>query len=324
MSQPDLTIVIPVYNEADNLHQLYLRLQKVLPQLGLDYEIIAVDDGSNDKSLDVLEDLRRLDEHLKIIALSRNFGHQAALTAGMDYASGRACITLDADLQHPPEIIPALVQKWKEGYDVVYTIRNQTEKGGLFKKASSTLFYKFINVVGKIDMPANSADFRLVDRKVLNELITLRERSRFIRGLVSWVGFKQIGIDYTAAARFSGQSKYSIRQMMLLALAGIFSFSSFPLYLAAYFGLAAAALSFIYAVYVVYMRLFAEQVVSGWSSITFAILFLGGIQLIFIGIIGAYLGRLYDEVKQRPLYIVERREGVKDAGQSRSEANVLR
>lgn len=302
-----ISIVVPVYNEVRNLDELYKRLKIVLNKLSMPYEIIFVDDGSQDSSLAFLEGIYEIDRHVKIISLSRNFGHQAAITCGMDNSAGAAVLTLDADLQHPPELIPDLIDKWREGYDVVYTIRESSADINFLKKTTSRFFYKFLNVVGQIKLPENSADFRLLDKKVVDELGKLQERYRFVRGLVSWVGFRQIGIKYAPSPRFSGESKYSWKKMIGFAFDGVASFSSFPLYLASYIGLIISSVSFIYAIYVLYIRLFTKSAVSGWSSTILVTLFLGGIQLFSIGVIGAYLGRLYEEIKQRPLYIASKR-----------------
>lgn len=320
-----LSVVIPVYNEEGNLGQLYSRLTSVLNSMDLGYEIIFIDDGSTDESLEIIEELERSDPHVRLIAFSRNFGHQAAITAGMDHAKGQACIMLDADLQHPPELIPELVAKWRQGYDVVYTVRSATKKINYSKRAGSAIFYWLLGKVGKIDLSKNSADFRLLDRKVLDEMSKLREKSRFVRGLVSWVGFDQASIEYSAPARVSGQSKYSFRKMVRFAVDGIVSFSSFPLYLAAYLGVLVSGLAFIYGVYVLYMGLFTGRAISGWSSIMLVVLLFGGVQLISLGIIGTYLSRLYDESKKRPIYIVKTRKGVKNEhDELRQQEDVLR
>ncbi|MFA5145952.1 MAG: glycosyltransferase family 2 protein [Candidatus Omnitrophota bacterium] len=299
-----LSIVVPVYNEESNLSIFYDRLNKSLESIGYGYEVIFVDDGSGDDSITVMKDLRDQDSRVRIISFSRNFGHQIALTAGIDKASGDAVIVMDADLQHPPEIIKDLISRWEDGYDVVYTIRKDTEGAGLFKKATSAFFYKVLSKISRIDVSPGIADFRLMDKKVIRSFRTIRERSRFIRGLVKWVGFKQIGVEYVAPARYSGNSKYSIRKMMRLAVDGITSFSWFPLQVATYFGLLVSFFSFAYTLYAIFIRLFTSKAVPGWSSLLIAVTFIGGVQLVFLGIIGEYIGRIFEEVKGRPIYIV--------------------
>lgn len=306
---PKLSIVIPAFNEEGNLHPLIERLKPVLHSLGLTYEIILVDDGSTDQTLAVAAQLHQNDHRIKTINFSRNFGHMMALSAGLDAALGEAVITMDADLQHPPELIPELVARWRGGSEVVNTLRQETKGSSLLKNFSAGAFYWLINKIAKINLPANSADYRLLDRKVVDTLKGIRERSRFLRGLIRWVGFRQEFIPYQAEKRFSGKTKYSFGRMFAFAVDGITSFSAFPLKLSAYFGLIVAAVSFVYILYALYVYFFTQQAVAGWTSVLVAVLFIGGIQLIFLGVIGEYLSRIYDESKARPLYIVSRRIG---------------
>lgn len=304
--KPKLSIVIPVYNEQGNIQELYNNLVSVLK---VPYEIIMVDDGSTDASLAKITELSRKDPKVKAISFSRNFGHMVALCAGLDNASGDAVITMDADLQHPPQLIPELLAKWQSGAEVVNTLRKETKGAGFLKNITAGLFYWLINKIAKINLPSSAADYRLLDRKVVDTLKNVRERSRFLRGLISWVGYKQEFISYQADPRFSGKTKYSFSRMFSFAIDGITSFSSFPLRLSTYLGLITAFFSFLYVLYAVYIRIFTNQAITGWASVLIAVLFIGGVQLIFLGIIGEYLGRVYEETKQRPLYIVSKKIG---------------
>lgn len=307
--KPKISIVIPVYNEAGNLNTLYGRLTAVLNQQHKDYELVFVDDGSTDDSLKILEQLNQKDHKVKIISFSRNFGHMIALSAGLDHAQGDAVITMDADLQHPPETIPQLIKEWEKGAEVVTTIRKHTKGVGAAKNITAGFFYWLINKIGKIKLPANSADFRLLDHQVVESLKQIKERSRFLRGLISWVGFKQVFVEYDAEERTTGQTKYTFSRMFSFAIDGITSFSTFPLRLASYLGLFTAFISFLYILYAIYIRVFTNQAIAGWTSVLVAVLFIGGIQLIFLGIIGEYLGRVFEETKQRPLYIIKKQIG---------------
>lgn len=299
-----ISIILPCFNEEHNIEELYSRLTVVMKSIGDKYELLFVDDGSTDNSLAKLMLLSELDEHVLVLELSRNFGHQPAICAGLDYSQGDAVIMLDADLQHPPELIPTLIQKWKEGYEIVYTIRKDFSDAYLFKKLSAKIFYKLINGLAKIDVPANSADFRLLDKVVVKQLRALKERTKFLRGLISWVGFKRYPIIYEAAPRFSGETKYSFGKMLRFAFDGITSFSSFPLHIATILGLIVSGVSFLYAAYAIYVRLFTQKAIPGWASVLVAVLFLGGVQLLSLGLIGEYLGRAFDELKARPAYII--------------------
>ena len=307
--KPDLSIVVPVNNEEGNVKKLYSRLIAVLKPLNLSFEIIFVDDGSCDNSLNLLLELNQQDSKVKVISLSRNFGHMLALSAGLDSAAGRAVITMDGDLQHPPELIPQLVAKWQAGAEVVNTVRKETKGAGVAKNITAKLFYWLMNKIGKINLQESAADYRLLDEKVVATLKSIKERSRFLRGLISWVGFRQEFIPYQAEERLYGKTKYSFWRMFSFAVDGITSFSAFPLRLSAYLGLIIAFFSFIYILYAIYVRFFTEQALAGWASVLIAVLFIGGVQLIFLGIIGEYLSRVYDETKERPLYIVSQKIG---------------
>ncbi|MBI5400232.1 glycosyltransferase family 2 protein [Candidatus Saganbacteria bacterium] len=308
--KPKLSLVIPVFNEVANLFVLYDRLGAVLKPLGVSYEIIFVDDGSTDNSWAFISELAKNDQQVRALSFSRNFGHMLALTAGLDAAHGEAVITLDADLQHPPELIPELVRAWQNGAEIVNSVRQDTVGAGIFKKVAADFFYWLMARLTKINLPANAADYRLLDRKVVETLKEMKERSRFLRGLISWVGYKQEHIPYQAAARFSGRTKYSFSKMLAFAVDGLASFSPFPLRLATYLGLLGSFSSFLYIIYAICVHLFTSQTIPGWTSVLVAVLFLGGVQLIFLGVIGEYLSRVFDEVKARPLYIVSRKIGL--------------
>ncbi|MGE0374278.1 MAG: glycosyltransferase family 2 protein [Planctomycetaceae bacterium] len=304
-----LSIVIPVYNEEGNVGALYQELKRILSDLFCDVEIIFVDDGSSDRTVDLILQLHAQDPGVKLVRFARNFGHQAAITAGMEHARGDAVITMDADLQHPPVLIPEMVKRWQDGFEVVLTQRTDSEGAGYLKRATSGGFYWLMNQCMDRPLLPGGADFRLLDRRVVDELNDLRERSRFMRGLVSWVGFRQAVIPYTAEARHAGVSKYTFRKMLNFATDGLTSFSTFPLRIATYLGLLAAVSGIPYALWAVWARVFTDTAVPGWSSLIVSILFLGGVQLICLGVLGEYVGRIYEEVKGRPLYIAREAVG---------------
>jgi dolichol-phosphate mannosyltransferase len=304
-SQIVYSVVVPVYNEQEVLTEFYKRIASVMDKLREPCEIIFVNDGSNDGSLELMNTFHSQDSRVKIINFSRNFGHQAAITAGLDYASGEAVITIDADLQDPPEVIPSLIDKWKEGFDVAYGVREKRVGESFFKLATASIFYRFLGKITDTDIPPDTGDFRLMSRKVVESLKNIREKNRFVRGLVSWVGFPQIGVNYKREKRFAGRTKYPLRKMLKFAIDGISSFSFFPLRIASYGGFLVSGVGLIYALYVICIKLFTNRAVPGWASLMVAILFLGGVQLIAIGIIGEYIARIGEETKQRPLYIVK-------------------
>jgi len=304
------SVVAPIYNELENLPQLYKRIKKVMSARRRSWELILVDDGSTDGSTDAIRKLARQDPHVRPVIFARNFGHQIAITAGWDYARGEAVVTIDADLQDPPEAIPALAQKWREGYDVVYAVRSEREGESWFKRVTAAAFYRIIYRITDVRIPVDAGDFRLMDRKVVNVLKQMRERHRFPRGMSAWVGFRQIGVPYKRGPRHAGVTKYPLRRMVLLALNAITSFSYFPLQVATYFGFFSAGIAILAIPIVVYLRMAGIPQFTGQATTLIAVLFLGGIQLISLGVLGEYIGRLYDEAKGRPLYIV--REGPKD------------
>ncbi len=308
-------------NEAENLRPLYEAVRRQLESLGESgpFEIVFVNDGSQDDSMPILRRLAEEDRRVKVVGLSRNFGHQNAVSAGLEFARGDAVIVMDADLQHPPELIPKMLAAWRQGNRVVYTIREDDPcHAGRFKRWTSAAFYKLINAASDVPIPAGAADFRLLDRSVVDAILAMPERSRFLRGMVSWVGFRQVGIRYRPNPRRAGKSKYSLGKMFSLAIEGLTSFSTLPLRVSGYLGLAAALVGLPYGIWAIYARLFTDMAVPGWSSLVVAILFLGGVQLMSIGVIGEYVGRIYSEVKRRPLYLTEELIGF-DADGPRSD-----
>lgn len=309
-SQPDLSIVIPLLNEEDSLPNLYEKLVEVVVSLTTNYEIILVDDGSTDRSVDVIQQLRGADERVKLISFSRNFGHQAALTAGMDFASGKAVVFMDADLQHPPKIVTEMWKKWKEGFEIVYTLREHTEDVSPFKNLSSRLFYRSFRYFTGIKLDSNAADFRLLDQRVVKIFREqIRERTRFLRGLTVWVGYRSYAISYVAAKREAGVSKYRLKRMAILAIDGISSFSVAPLYAGIFIGLVFSLFGFAYAAFAIVAKLMGGATLQGWASLVILVAIIGGIQLMLIGTVGIYVGKIYDEVKQRPLYLVRKSLG---------------
>jgi len=298
------SIVAPIFNEIDNLPELYGRVRAVMESTGEPWELLLVDDGSTDGSTDRIRELAEADGRVRPVIFARNFGHQIAVTAGLDYACGQAIVIIDADLQDPPEVILELAEKWHQGYDVVYAVRAEREGESWFKKFTASMFYRIILRITDVKIPLDTGDFRLLDRKVVNVMNSMRERHRFLRGMAAWVGFKQIGVEYKRSARLSGVTKYPFRKMLLLALNAVTSFSYFPLQVATYVGFVAAGIAILAIPVVIIMRMTGSQAFLGQATTLIAVLFLGGVQLISLGILGEYIGRLYDEAKGRPLYIV--------------------
>lgn len=307
---PLLTVVIPVYNEKENLTPLIDRLSPVLDSAARgSYEVLFIDDGSSDESPGILDSFHLREPRLKVVHLSRNFGHQAALQAGLDEARGSAVVMMDADLQDPPEVIPAFIARWKEGYEVVYAVRRR-RKETILKRAAYTFFYRTLRWIADIELPPDAGDFCLLDRRVVDTLVSLRERNRFLRGLRSWVGFRQLGVEYEREARLAGAPKYTLRKLVRLALSGYIGFSAMPLRAAAWLGFACSALGFAIALWALFTKLMNIPSPRGWASTLAVILFVGGVQLLMLGIIGEYLGRVYDEVRHRPLYVIRSRVGL--------------
>lgn len=303
MSKKTVSIVVPSFNEELNVIELASQVKSLFADLNYNYELIFVDDGSSDNTLDAIKKMNEQNDNIHYIEFSRNFGHQYALKAGIDYASGECVVSMDADLQHPVKLIATFLEKWEEGYDIVYSRRKADPKLSLFKRVSSKLFYKLINSLSSVKLEDGVADFRLMDRVAVNAFLELREDSLFIRGIISWLGFKQLGIDYEPDERLHGTTKYSVKKMIGLALNGITSFSIKPLYRVIYLGVFFAILSVLFIPYVIYSY-YVGAAVSGWASVIATIVFFGGIQLIVLGIIGIYLGKLFMQNKRRPTYIV--------------------
>jgi len=301
---PVISIIAPIFNEAQNILELHRRVKETLDSTGESWELILVDDGSTDASTEQIRQLAKEDCCVRPVIFARNFGHQIAVTAGLDYSRGQAVVIIDSDLQDPPEVILDLIHKWREGYEVVYAVRTEREGEGWFKLFTASLFYRLIYRITDVNIPLDAGDFRLMDRQVVDVLNRMRERFRFLRGMSAWVGFRQIGVPYRRAARHAGETKYPFRKMFRLALNAITGFSYFPLQMATYLGFVAAGLSILAIPIVAIGRLAGSQAFFGQASTLIAVLFLGGVQLISLGILGEYIGRLYDEAKGRPLYIV--------------------
>jgi len=306
VKKPDvISIVVPCYNEEGNIEILYKKIKNVLPHEKIEY--IFVDDNSSDNTLSIIENLSKTDSSVKFISFSRNFGHQNALRAGLQYASGNCVISMDADLQHPPEMLQSLIDKWSEGYDIVYTVRKDIENVSAFKKLTASVFYKLMNRFSEVEIKKGSADFRLLDRKIVDILVEdITEYHLFYRGLISWIGYKQIGIEYVPHARFSGKTKYTLRKMLSFAANGITSFSIKPLKVAVLLGILISFVSVIYAIYVLYISIFTDTAIEGWTSVILSVLFIGGINMILLGIIGEYIGKLYIQSKKRPYFLIKK------------------
>ena len=304
MAKQLVSVVVPVFNEEEVLPLLYERLTATLAKTGMDWEIVFVDDGSSDRSWAMLAALQASDPRVVALSFSRNFGHQMAVSAGLDHARGDAVVFIDADLQDPPEVILQFVQRFREGYDVAYGVREQRLGESLFKRATAALFYRTIRRITSVDIPADTGDFRIVSRRVADALRTLPEKHRFIRGLVSWVGFKQIGVPYVRQPRAAGETKYPLRKMLRFASDAVTSFSTAPLRLATTAGVVASLFAFLYAAFAIVRKLVDGTTVEGWASLIVVVAFLGGLQLLALGIIGAYVGRIYEQIKDRPLYVI--------------------
>lgn len=301
-----VSIVVPVYNEEDNIRHFYDAIIDVMKPLNYDFELIFVDDGSKDSSREILHEIEEVDDRVQPIFLARNFGHQLALTCGLDHADGDAVITMDGDMQHPPEMLPALIERWEQGFEVVQTIRKTTEGVSFFKKLTSKYYYKVLNMISKVHIQPGGSDFRLMDKKVVKAFRHYREHARFVRGMIGAMGFKQTQIEFIAPPRFAGVSKFSPRKMLHFALDGIMAFSTVPLRFGLYAGVFCGILSFALLLHVLYTKYVANDAVPGWATITGCILFFGGLQLLILGIIGEYIGRIFEEVKGRPLYLIAR------------------
>jgi glycosyltransferase involved in cell wall biosynthesis len=306
---PRFSFVIPVFNEAEGLPEFYSRVTAVVATLDGDAELIFVDDGSTDGSGELLLELQRGDPAVRVIRLARNFGHQIAITAGLDRADGDATIIMDADLQDPPELTQKLVARWEEGYDIVYAVRKRRHGEAWSKQITAALYYKLMGRLARVEIPQNVGDYRLVDRRALDVFRSLRERNRYVRGMFSWVGFRQTGVEYERPARYAGEPSYSLAASWRLAIDGLISFSNVPLQLALGFGFVISIFSFVFGVIAVITKVTDALVVPGWTSIVVAVSFVGGVQLMVLGMLGLYVGRIFDEVKARPLYVVGEAHG---------------
>ncbi|MFZ2446964.1 MAG: glycosyltransferase family 2 protein [Syntrophobacteraceae bacterium] len=303
---PALSVVVPLFDEEAVIEEMHSRLAAVLNRMSVEYEILMVNDGSRDGTAELAKGICKRDSRVKLISFSRNFGHQVAISAGIERAVGEAVVVMDADLQDPPELIPEMVGKWREGNQVVYAVRKKRQGESFFKLVTASLFYKVLSRLTPVKIPQNTGDFRLMDRRVVDHLNRMHEKTRFLRGMVSWIGFRQCQVEYTREKRHSGKTKYPLRKMLRFASDGILSFSHAPLKVASAFGFLSSGLSFAMIVYGIFIKFFfPESAIPGWASVFVAILFLGGVQLICLGIIGEYLGRVYEEIKGRPLYIVD-------------------
>ena len=313
-----LSVVVPVYNESAVLDAFYARATAAFSNIpGFDYEIVFVDDGSADASFRQLTDFARRDPRIRIVKFSRNFGHQIAITAGVDHTKGDCVVVIDADLQDPPEVVGRMIDQWRAGYDVVYGVRETRDGESTMKLATAALFYRLLTRLTSFEIPTDVGDFRLMSRRAVVELSRLREKDRFVRGLVSWIGFKQTGVTYQRDKRAAGETKYPYRKMIRFALDGITSFSTMPLRIATWTGYVSALLAILYLVYVLIMRMLGHTV-EGWATIMVAMLFLGSVQLICLGILGEYLGRVFNEVKPRPMYVIEELVGAAAQEQRRA------
>ena len=304
MKKTVISIVVPVYNEEEVVFESYKRLKGVLESLNESYELIFVNDGSRDATPVILRRICEADATVHLIDFARNFGHQTAITAGMEYASGDAVVVIDADLQDPPEVIPEMIAKWREGFDVVYGKRAERKGETFFKRFTSAAFYRVLQSLTDVDIPVDTGDFRLIDRKVCDALKQIKERNRYVRGLISWLGFRQTGVEFVRDKRFAGETKYPLKKMLRFAFDAITSFSFKPLKLSSYVGVAVSLGGFAYLMVVLYLKFFTDRTVTGWASMMAVSLFFNGVVLMMLGIIGEYIGRIYDEAKGRPLYVV--------------------
>jgi polyisoprenyl-phosphate glycosyltransferase len=319
-----LSMVIPCYNEEAVIVETITRLEAFCAELhDLEAELIFIDDGSRDRTRELLKEFMAKDRRIKVIGFGRNFGHQIAVTAGVDAANGDAVVIIDADLQDPPEIVHQMIVKWREGYDVVYGTRTERPGESAFKRATARGFYRLLNRLSDVPIPLDTGDFRLISRNVVDALRAMPERDRFVRGMVSWIGLKQIALPYPRAERFAGESKYPLRKMLRFAADGILSFSTKPLQISVAMGMACASLALLGICYALFFRLFTASWVEGWTALMIAVLFIGGIQLISVGILGEYIGRIYHEIKNRPLYVVQEYLGFAHDGPAMSRSPVV-
>jgi glycosyltransferase involved in cell wall biosynthesis len=313
-SRPQYSLVLPIFNEEQTIPELVRRLSQLIEKLDGEAEVILVDDGSSDSSYELMVAARETDPRFKLLRLSRNFGHQVAVTAGLDVASGDAVIVMDSDLQDPPEVALDLAARWREGYDVVYAVRTERHGESRFKEATAAGFYRLFKRMSDVDVPLDVGDFRLVDRRALDAFRSMRESNRYVRGMFSWIGFRQVGVPFTREERFAGETKYPLRKMIKFATDGIVSFSAYPLRVALKLGFLVSAFSFVLGIVFLVSQLAGLYSVPGLASIAVFVAFLGGIQLLLIGIMGEYVARIHDEVKGRPLYLVSDARGLDEPG----------
>jgi len=324
MSRPTLSLVLPIYNEEAVIPELDRRLREFLSTLEVTWEVVFVNDGSKDRSRELLKTMVESEPRYRLFSFSRNFGHQAAITAGVDYARGEAVVVMDADLQDPPEVVSQMLRLWQEGFDVVYGVRRARHREGLFKRMTAAIFYRLLRTIVGVAIPVDAGDFRLMSRRVVLTLRSLREASRFVRGMVAWVGFKQTAVHYERQGRFAGKTHYPMRKMIGFALDGIASFSSVPLRIATVLGVLAGGTGLIVAGWAVYVRLFTSTAVPGWATIMIAVSLAGSVQLLIMGILGEYISRIYEEVKRRPLYVLEERNDAFATDDRDSEPDITR
>ncbi len=301
---PLLSVILPIYNEEGNIPKLFERLNKVILQLNIDCEFVFINDGSNDGSMSLIKDLAGKHSNIRYIDFARNFGHQVAVTAGLDHCIGKAAVIIDADLQDPPELITEMYKKWQEGFEVVYAKRRTREGESYLKKITAKMFYRMLKKITSINIPVDTGDFRLIDRKIIEVLKQMSEQQKFLRGQISWIGFRQTYVEYDRDARHAGKTGYTYRKMIRLAADGITSFSNLPLKFATFAGFLVSAIAFFMILYTLYSRFISKSYVPGWTSLMLAVLFIGGVQLICIGIIGEYISRMSANVRGRPLYII--------------------
>ncbi|HYP83632.1 glycosyltransferase family 2 protein [Variovorax sp.] len=321
---PLLSIVVPCFNEEEVIGETVKRLCELSGEVsGMDVELIFVDDGSRDRTRELLRNFQADDPRIKVIGFARNFGHQIAVTAGIDAANGDAVVLIDADLQDPPEIVLKMIEKWREGYDVVYGTRTERAGESAFKRGTARGFYRLLNQLSDVKIPMDTGDFRLIGRNVVDTLRAMPERDRFVRGMVSWAGFRQIALPYARAERYAGVSKYPLVKMVRFAMDGILSFSTKPLQLSVAMGMSCAVIAILGIFYSLFVRLFTSVWVEGWAALMIAVLFVGGVQLISVGILGEYVGRIYNEIKQRPLYVVQELLGFDHEGPLMSRSPVV-
>lgn len=302
---PQLSVVVPVYNEAEVLDTLVERLVPVLERVATSWELVLVNDGSRDESWSIMQRLQAREPRITLLNLSRNFGHQPAISAGMDHARGEAVVVMDADLQDPPEVLEPMLARWREGYDVVYGVRSSRKDETAFKTLTARIYYRMLNRMSPVQIPVDTGDFRLMSRRAIDALSSMPERARYVRGMVAWLGFRQIGVVFDRDARHAGETKYPLPKQIAFAADGVISFSAVPLRLATGLGLVMSGMSVLYFFYAAWMKLVAGNTVQGWASLVAVIVFIGAAQLVCLGIIGEYVGRIYEEVKQRPLYLVD-------------------